>query len=85
MLTATQMIQLAVAAVPIVGLIVLAIDKLSSQKSITIRTVVEVMGLTLLPAVVILGMQDLLTSPMVTGFLGLTFGFVLAKLVPKND
>lgn len=85
MLTATQTIQLSVAAIPIVGLIVLGIDQLSSQKSITMRTVVKVMGLSLLPSIIILGMQGLLSSPMVTGFVGLTFGFVLARLVYRND
>lgn len=84
MLTTSLLLQLAIAVVPVVGLVVLAVDQLSSKKSFTVRTVVKVMGLTLLPAVTILGIQGLLDSPVVSGFLGTVFGYVLANLVSRD-
>lgn len=81
MLSPTQMLQLAVALIPVVGLLVLAVDRMSSQKSITMRTSIKVMGFTLVPAIIILGMQGLLQNPIVAGFTGVLMGFVLGNLV----
>lgn len=81
MLTLSHLIQIAVALVPVVGLLVLAADRMSSQKSVTMNTIIKVIALSLLPAITIVAMHGLLTSPVVVGFLGIMTGFVLANLV----
>ncbi|MFB6138694.1 MAG: hypothetical protein ABEJ42_10240 [Halobacteriaceae archaeon] len=77
-------VQLALAGIPLVGAFVLAVDRLSSQRSIGTRTVLKVLALSLIPAVVILGLAGALRSPVIAGLLGLFSGFVLARLVPTD-
>lgn len=84
MFTATQLLQISVALIPMVGLLVISIDRMSSQKSITMRSIIKVMGLALVPAIVILALQGLFSSPMVSGFFGLMAGFILANLVASD-
>lgn len=84
MFTAAQLVQLALATFPLLGMLVLAVDRMSSKKSITTRTVIKAMGLTVVPSIVILAMQGLLMNPVAGSFLGVLVGFVLANLVSSD-
>lgn len=79
-----QLLEVTATLIPIAGLVVLAIDRMTSNQSVTSRTIAKVLGLSVPPMLIVFGLRGLLTSPVATGFLGTLVGFVLGVLISPD-